>query len=62
MFFQAEDGIRDRSPSRGIRDVYKRQPSTFAKEEEKETSANVIAEIHVINSFVNLFIIFPLFN
>jgi hypothetical protein len=36
-------------------------PSTFAKEEEKETSANVIAEIDVINSFVNLFIISPLF-
>ena len=25
FFFQAEDGIRDRSPSRGLRDVYKRQ-------------------------------------
>ena len=25
-FFQAEDGIRDRSPSRGLGDVYKRQP------------------------------------
>ena len=25
MFFQAEDGIRDRSPSRGLGDVYKRQ-------------------------------------
>ena len=24
-FFQAEDGIRDRSPSRGLGDVYKRQ-------------------------------------
>ena len=26
LFFQAEDGIRDRSPSRGLGDVYKRQP------------------------------------
>ena len=26
FFFQAEDGIRDRSPSRGLGDVYKRQP------------------------------------
>ena len=27
FFFQAEDGIRDRSPSRGLGDVYKRQPT-----------------------------------
>ena len=27
LFFQAEDGIRDRSPSRGLGDVYKRQVS-----------------------------------
>ena len=25
FFFQAEDGIRERSPSRGLGDVYKRQ-------------------------------------
>ena len=31
FFFQAEDGIRDRSPSRGLGDVYKRQAlSLFA--------------------------------
>jgi hypothetical protein len=35
-------------------------PSTFAKEEVKDTSAKVIAEIDVINSFTNLFIISPL--
>src|SRR5665647_1655162 len=30
FFFQAEDGIRDRSPSRGLGDVYKRQaPAVF---------------------------------
>ena len=29
FFFQAEDGIRDRSPSRGLGDVYKRQIMTF---------------------------------
>ena len=29
FFFQAEDGIRDRSPSRGLGDVYKRQGITF---------------------------------
>ena len=28
FFFQAEDGIRDRSPSRGLGDVYKRQEYT----------------------------------
>ena len=30
FFFQAEDGIRDRSPSRGLGDVYKRQVSSFS--------------------------------
>jgi hypothetical protein len=34
-------------------------PSTFAKEDVKDTSANVIAEIDVIISFTNLFIISP---
>ena len=29
FFFQAEDGIRDRSPSRGLGDVYKRQPVRY---------------------------------
>ena len=29
FFFQAEDGIRDRSPSRGLGDVYKRQGSYY---------------------------------
>ena len=29
FFFQAEDGIRDRSPSRGLGDVYKRQCLVF---------------------------------
>src|SRR5665647_812642 len=31
FFFQAEDGIRDRSPSRGLGDVYKRQIYLRAK-------------------------------
>ena len=30
FFFQAEDGIRDRSPSRGLGDVYKRQTPEYA--------------------------------
>ena len=37
FFFQAEDGIRDRSPSRGLGDVYKRQivrnPKVFLMDE-----------------------------
>ena len=35
FFFQAEDGIRDRSPSRGLGDVYKRQisPDSFKRYE-----------------------------
>ena len=31
FFFQAEDGIRDRSPSRGLGDVYKRQVRAIDK-------------------------------
>ena len=31
FFFQAEDGIRDRSPSRGLGDVYKRQDAEGVK-------------------------------
>ena len=33
FFFQAEDGIRDRSPSRGLGDVYKRQVCKTLKKE-----------------------------
>ena len=31
FFFQAEDGIRDLVRSRGLGDVYKRQPRTFER-------------------------------
>ena len=31
FFFQAEDVIRDRSPSRGIEDVYKNQVRTYVR-------------------------------
>ena len=34
FFFQAEDGIRDRSPSRGLGDVYKRQEYVKVKKSE----------------------------
>ena len=31
LFFQAEDGIRDKSRSRGLGDVYKRQVQYYKK-------------------------------
>ena len=36
FFFQAEDGIRDRSPSRGLGDVYKRQALHILAEAQKK--------------------------
>ena len=45
FFFQAEDGIRDLVRSRGLGDVYKRQPTAYsvsvAEELEKETNQTV---------------------
>ena len=40
FFFQAEDGIRDRSPSRGLGDVYKRQVRNFTNGRVDFTSQN----------------------
>ena len=42
FFFQAEDGIRDRSPSRGLGDVYKRQD--FMKSENYLKNAEMAME------------------
>ena len=42
FFFQAEDGIRDRSPSRGLGDVYKRQHWTPV---ERESGAALIKAV-----------------
>ena len=39
LVFQAEDGIRDRSPSRGLGDVYKRQ--VLEKEKEEKENSNL---------------------
>ena len=50
MFFQAEDGIRDRSPSRGLGDVYKRQEEqtqNFSNETDKLSS-----EINKLNELL----------
>ena len=46
FFFQAEDGIRDRSPSRGLGDVYKRQtpllpPRIYSKLGPNATTLNL---------------------
>ena len=38
FFFQAEDGIRDCLLSRGLGDVYKRQPLLYKKKERKRHS------------------------
>ena len=38
FFFQAEDGIRDLVRSRGLGDVYKRQPVVFLKDRHRYIS------------------------
>ena len=40
FFFQAEDGIRDRSPSRGLGDVYKRQDKPLNPLQSQSSSQN----------------------
>src|SRR5665647_19586 len=42
FFFQAEDGIRDRSPSRGLGDVYKRQVPGFTRRQPTEVGSSAI--------------------
>ncbi|GAB5885714.1 hypothetical protein JMUB7556_28230 [Staphylococcus aureus] len=41
-FFQAEDGIRDRSVSRGLGDVYKRQPYNNHDDPKIDIDINII--------------------
>ena len=63
FFFQAEDGIRDRSPSRGLGDVYKRQnyaiigryilPRKIFSEIKKLKPGNG-GEIHITDAIKNL--------
>ncbi|GAB5840934.1 hypothetical protein JMUB7551_28770 [Staphylococcus aureus] len=43
MFFQAEDGIRDRSVSRGLGDVYKRQAIYLVTHQHLYTSQKIHA-------------------
>ena len=58
FFFQAEDGIRDRSPSRGLGDVYKRQdilnqlPLVFKNYIKTDMDISTIAKLVV--SFLKL--------
>ena len=56
FFFQAEDGIRDRSPSRGLGDVYKRQ-GYEVRAMEKKGIKTVIGELNrAIRQFNQMFI------
>ena len=47
FFFQAEDGIRDRSPSRGLGDVYKRQVTADAFNNLSDAASSIISFIGV---------------
>ena len=48
-FFQAEDGIRDRSPSRGLGDVYKRQNKNLSGLNRSKKLLGNINEISVVD-------------
>ena len=47
FFFQAEDGIRDRSPSRGLGDVYKRQDKLCIGNMHVGPGKEVTGDVHV---------------
>ncbi|GAB5862629.1 hypothetical protein JMUB7552_27570 [Staphylococcus aureus] len=47
MVFQAEDGIRDRSVSRGLGDVYKRQKLNSAREAIRAARPQFLSLIHI---------------
>ena len=56
FFFQAEDGIRDRSPSRGLGDVYKRQEeadSIFANAPEM-IARTLVERREMLNEYFSL--------
>ena len=62
FFFQAEDGIRDLVRSRGLGDVYKRQPMDdrpwgAVEGAVVEAAAAGVAEAHVGNAAVDLSLI-----
>ena len=44
FFFQAEDGIRDLVRSRGLGDVYKRQPHGLSKISRHHINSNTLRE------------------
>ena len=52
FFFQAEDGIRDRSPSRGLGDVYKRQDQ-IVHEIDDDAFINILPTHSVFGRFAN---------
>ena len=49
FFFQAEDGIRDLVRSRGLGDVYKRQPASSAAEKVQADLVEFTGVIEAIN-------------
>ena len=61
VFFQAEDGIRDRSPSRGLGDVYKRQSINnlktyfFISNNFQNNILNILATLSVMSIFIDIF-------
>src|SRR5664279_3101963 len=70
FFFQAEDGIRDRSPSRGLGDVYKRQELILIAQDlsyygldlyKKQALTELITELLKISSFewIRLHYLYP---
>ena len=52
FFFQAEDGIRDRSPSRGLGDVYKRQDDTPELKEMMKTHTQFFNTSNFFNTII----------
>ncbi len=48
VFFQAEDGIRDRSPSRGLGDVYKRQFDYWGIAGDGQIHRNAVVRVNAV--------------
>ena len=60
FFVQAEDGIRDRSPSRGLGDVYKRQ---IKQRDCTQIVSKVMVLFDLCDKWINIYILwFPCFD
>ena len=53
FFFQAEDGIRDRSPSRGLGDVYKRQAQKVKQYTEDLKATDDFSDFDRLNQWMD---------